>query len=188
MATYKAEFLAHYYVAVCARAGLRFWLGSPLGTARVPGSWFGQCHRPKSSVRPDHQMDSGDLTRTSNPTFSDETFQSWFHTHKRSLPLAVSADKLKRHDLSSPVLLWADTFNNYFSPHIAQAAVDVLESLGHPVMVPKASLCCGRPLYDYGMLPLAKKMLQRILSTLKPQIESGMPIVVWNQLCGGLSR
>jgi Fe-S oxidoreductase len=74
--------------------------------------------------------------------------------------LAVSADKLKRQDLSAPVLLWADTFNNFFHTATARAAVEVLEKLGHPVMVPKASLCCGRPLYDYGMLPLAKTMLR----------------------------
>ena len=59
------------------------------------------------------------------------------------------------------VILWADTFNNYFNSEVAQAAYQVLDHLGFEVMIPKASLCCGRPLYDYGMLDLAKKLLNR---------------------------
>ncbi len=63
------------------------------------------------------------------------------------------------------MILWADTFNNYFHPHVAQAAVEVLEHAGYQVWVPQASLCCGRPLYDFGMLDDAKKVLLDILHT-----------------------
>ena len=54
------------------------------------------------------------------------------------------------------VLLWPDTFNNYFHPATANAAVEVLEAAGFRVTVPKAHLCCGRPLYDHGMLNRAQ--------------------------------
>ena len=54
-----------------------------------------------------------------------------------------------------PVVLWPDTFNNYFFPGSAKSAVRVLEDAGYHVIVPEERLCCGRPLYDYGMLDLA---------------------------------
>ena len=61
------------------------------------------------------------------------------------------------------VMLWADTFNNFFHPEVAQAAVEVLEDGGLPGGVQAEKLCCGRPLYDYGMLDLAKRKLRQIL-------------------------
>jgi hypothetical protein len=51
----------------------------------------------------------------------------------------------------------ADTFNNHFHPEVAQAAVEVLEHAGFQVEIPPVDLCCGRPLYDYGMLDLARR-------------------------------
>ena len=65
-------------------------------------------------------------------------------------------------------MLWPDTWNNHFHTTTAQAAVEVLEDAGFAVIVPTAQLCCGRPLYDYGMLDLAKTMLQEILESLAP--------------------
>ena len=59
------------------------------------------------------------------------------------------------------MILWPDTFNNHFHPQTAKAAVDVLESAGFRVIIPGKSLCCGRPLYDFGMLETAKGMLAR---------------------------
>jgi Fe-S oxidoreductase len=87
-----------------------------------------------------------------------------------------------------PVLLWADTFNNYFHPEVARAAVEVLEHAGYQVWVPAASLCCGRPLYDFGMLDDAKKLLRRILLTLQPQIEAGIPVVGLEPSCLSVFR
>ena len=60
-------------------------------------------------------------------------------------------------------MLWPDTFNNYFFPEVLEAATNVLQSAGYEVMVPRKHFCCGRPLYDYGMLDKAKSYLQRIL-------------------------
>src|SRR5947208_1601313 len=85
------------------------------------------------------------------PEFAPTTFRSWFS----SRPKKVSSGR--------KIVLWADTFNNYFHPEVARAAVDVLEGVGFEVVVPKAHLCCGRPLYDFGMLDQAKRYLKRIL-------------------------
>jgi Fe-S oxidoreductase len=61
-----------------------------------------------------------------------------------------------------------DTFNNYFFPDTAKAAVRVLEATGYRVSVPQAPLRCGRPLDDYGMLDLAKRHLVQIIDVLLP--------------------
>ena len=55
------------------------------------------------------------------------------------------------------VMLWPDTFNNYFRPETAIAATRVLEAAGCGVAIPPRPLCCGRPLYDWGMLDSAKR-------------------------------
>ena len=85
-------------------------------------------------------------------------------------------------------MLWPDTFNNHFHPHTAQAAVDVLEAAGFHVTIPRATLCCGRPLYDFGMLDRAKKLLLRTLDSLAPEIEAGVPIVVLEPSCAAVFR
>src|SRR5207302_4520537 len=77
-----------------------------------------------------------------------------------------------------PVVLWPDTFNNYFHPDTAIAAVEVLEAAGFTVRLPRRNVCCGRPLYDFGMLDRAKKLLLRTFVTLESEIADGIPVVV----------
>ena len=86
------------------------------------------------------------------------------------------------------VLLWPDTFNNYFHPHIARAAVEVLEDAGFHVEIPQKNICCGRPLYDYGMLDTAEKWLRKILDNLRSQISEGIPMVVLEPSCCAVFR
>jgi FAD/FMN-containing dehydrogenase/Fe-S oxidoreductase len=90
--------------------------------------------------------------------------------------------------LAPEVLLWADTFNNYFLPSTARAAVEVLETAGFHVLVPRANLCCGRPLYDFGMLDRAQRLLLEILDTLEPEIEAGIPVVGLEPSCVAVFR
>jgi Fe-S oxidoreductase len=87
-----------------------------------------------------------------------------------------------------PVVLWPDTFNNYFHPQTAIHATEVLESAGCRVIVPRGSLCCGRPLYDYGFLGEAKALLRDILGQLRPHLETGTPIVVLEPSCLAVFR
>jgi Fe-S oxidoreductase len=86
------------------------------------------------------------------------------------------------------VILWADTFNNFFHPEILEAAVEVLEDAGCDVMVQAEKLCCGRPLYDYGMLDLAKHKLRQILDDLRDEIERGTPVVGLEPSCVSVFR
>jgi Fe-S oxidoreductase len=68
------------------------------------------------------------------------------------------------------------------------AAADVLEAAGFRVIVPRANLCCGRPLYDFGMLDRAEALLLRILDELSPEIEAGVPVVGLEPSCVAVFR
>ena len=50
------------------------------------------------------------------------------------------------------VLLWPDTFTNYFHPHVGRAAVEVLEAAGWEVEIPAEPLCCGLTWISTGQL------------------------------------
>jgi Fe-S oxidoreductase len=83
-------------------------------------------------------------------------------------------------------VLWPDTFNNFFLPGTGKAAVEVLEAAGFQVLLPGATLCCGRPLYDFGMLDRAKRLLLEILDALANAIEAGTPMVVLEPSCAAV--
>ncbi len=57
-----------------------------------------------------------------------------------------------------------------------------------PVTLPKRHLCCGRPLYDFGMLDTARQYLLRVLEALEPQLAAGVPIVVLEPSCASVFR
>ncbi len=86
------------------------------------------------------------------------------------------------------MILWPDTFNNHFHPRTAIAATRVLERAGYHVEVPRRPLCCGRPLYDYGMLDTAKAWLRDVMEALEPAIDSGIPIVGLEPSCVAVFR
>src|SRR6185437_11526970 len=110
------------------------------------------------------------------PAFAPISFKHWFE--KRGVI----------NEGAPPVLLFADTFNNFFHPHVARAAVEVLEDAGFQVIVPRQNLCCGRPLYDYGMLDTAERWLQQIMTALREEIRAGMPMVVLEPSCCAVFR
>src|SRR5204862_7361170 len=114
------------------------------------------------------------------PPFANQTFRAWFERREVD-PLSFDIGQRPTTNDQCPfphVLLWPDTFNNYFHPATAQAAVHVLEAAGFRVQQPRANLCCGRPLYDFGLLDRAKSLLRRILDVLASEIANGVPIVV----------
>jgi Fe-S oxidoreductase len=66
--------------------------------------------------------------------------------------------------------------------------VEVLEDAGCQVIVPEASLCCGRPLYEFGFLDLAKRQLRQIIDALRQEIRDGVPIVALEPSCATVFR
>lgn len=177
MATYKAEFLSHYYAGRLRPVtgysmGLIYWW-SRLAELQPAVVNFLTQTPPFSSIA---KWAGGIAPQRRIPVFAPETFKHWFH---RRGP---------RNEGKPQVILWPDTFNNYFHPQTAIAAVEVLEAANYQVMVPEASLCCGRPLYDYGFLDQAQRLLRHILTTLASQIEAGIPIVVLEPSCAAVFR
>jgi Fe-S oxidoreductase len=86
------------------------------------------------------------------------------------------------------VVLWADTFTNLFEPDIGKSALAVLDAAGFAPQLSPPGLCCGRPLYDFGMLGTAKRALRRILDQMSAPIEQGWPVVVLEPSCASVFR
>jgi len=177
VATYKAEFLSHYYEGR-SRPLRDYAFGNVDIFARIasytPGltNLFTQLPVLGDAVK----FLAGVPKQRRIPAFAPETFREWF---RRQLPQNKDAPQ---------VILWADTFNNYFQPQTSQAAVEVLEAAGFEVLVPQANLCCGRPLYDFGMLDRAKRLLLNTLDVLEPKLASGIPIVGLEPSCVAVFR
>jgi Fe-S oxidoreductase len=81
------------------------------------------------------------------------------------------------------VMVWPDTFNNYFRPETVLAAARLLEAAGYEVGIPDRPLCCGRPLYDWGYLDEAESLWEETFKTLGKTIQSGIPIIGLEPAC-----
>src|SRR5271165_3205277 len=234
VATYKAEFLSHYYegrvrpMSAYAFGNIDLWARL---ASNVPGLVNLTTQLP--FLRDIAKLLAGIPQQSTIHAFAPETFKSWFHrTHEinsrrggrirpprdaqrasmhwhhspdspvtsatpwksgpsepaLSLPKGPRQPREKNRASAPEVLLWPDTFNNYFQPSTARAAVAVLEAAGYHVLLPQANLCCGRPLYDFGMLDRAEYLLLNILDELSPEIEAGIPIVGLEPSCVAVFR
>ena len=172
MATYKAEFLSGYYKRRL-RPPQAYTMGLIMLHARLAQ------HAPRLAnlltsapgISRAVKRLGGISAKREMPRFAQQTFKSWFEERGEVNPNA------------DPVVLFPDTFNNFLHPEPMKGATRVLEAAGFRVLVPQAALCCGRPLYDYGMLDTAKLFWQRMLSELRPQLREGIPIVGLEPSC-----
>jgi Fe-S oxidoreductase len=178
MATYKAEFLSHYYEGR-ARPRVAYAMGLIARWARLaavaPGLANLLTHAPVFSRLA--KRAGGIAPEREAPTFARRTFRSQFG--KRGSGGEPSRPR---------VVLWPDTFTNYFQPEVARAHVAVLEAAGYRVEIPGRALCCGRPLYDYGMLDTAERWLRRIIRELRPAIREGIPVIGMEPSCLAVFR
>ena len=166
MATYKAEFLSGYYKRRL-RPLAAYSMGLIMFHARLAARFprLANAITQTPGLRQVVQLAGGLTPKRPMPPFATQTFKDWF------------ADRAAVNPNAEPVLLFPDTFNNFLHPEPMKAAVEVLEDAGFRVVVPAAALCCGRPLYDYGMLDTAKRFWGRMLDELRPQIQAGTPMV-----------
>jgi Fe-S oxidoreductase len=200
MATYKAEFLSHFYKWKL-RPRAAYSMGLIFRWARIASviprvvNFFTQT-RPFSDLM---KWLGGIAPEREMPKFSTETFRHWFEHRKSAHEPTSCPDPIweehqkwgaERERPRDPkrVLLWVDTFTDHFHPNVGKSAVAVLEAAGFHVAIPKKKLCCGRPLYDFGMLKTAKGLLEEIMDTLCDDIESGTPIVGLEPSCIAVFR
>jgi Fe-S oxidoreductase len=187
MATYKAEFLSHYYerhwkpLRAYAFGIVDKWLRV---ASIVPSLANWMSRAPLSS----HLMRQllGLAPERKIPSLAPEPFRRW--ARKNRVRGASDANDGTVPATRGDLILWADTFNNYFHPETSRAALGVLQSAGFKVRVPRQHLCCGRPLYDFGMLDEAKEYLRNILEALCEPIDAGVPIVVLEPSCASVFR
>jgi FAD/FMN-containing dehydrogenase/Fe-S oxidoreductase len=174
MATYKSEVL-HQRYRRRLRPPSHYALGWLPRTARVTSK----------APRLANRLGAGRLgnvgkrvagvdVRRSLPLFARTTFRQWFG--KRA-PVA-----------GTPVLLWADTFTNHFSPEVGQAAVRVLEDAGYSVRLTRKPVCCGLTWISTGQLDGAKRQLRRSLDALDEALANGWPVVGLEPSCTATLR
>jgi FAD/FMN-containing dehydrogenase/Fe-S oxidoreductase len=173
MATYKAEFLAHYY-----EHRLRPRQAYALGLVREWARIASKAPRLANALAATTaaKRAAGIAPERTPPRFADEPFTSWFSRRDGS------------RTEGRRVILWPDTFTNYFEPDVGKAAVEVLEAAGCAVDLPRGALCCGRPLYDFGMLKTARRRLEQILERLRPEIRAGVDVVGLEPSCVDVFR
>ena len=194
MAAYKAEFLAHYYEG--RRRPLRSYAFGLINHWGAMAEYVPRLANVFMTVPPFSSLIKWALDVAPErrlPAFAARSFRRGFLAgqtqearSKEREERAPSAQSLAPRPLR--VLLWPDCSNNYFHPEVAHAAVTVLEAAGFTVDIPRQRLCCGRPLYDHGMLTAARRRLVEILESLRDDIEAGTPIVGLEPSCVSVFR
>jgi FAD/FMN-containing dehydrogenase/Fe-S oxidoreductase len=177
MATCKAEFLAQHYegrlrpLSAYAFGLVDVWLrlGSllpRLGNALVRAPLVNPALKALMGIASERKI----------PRLAPQTFEAWF---ARQSPGNEGED----------VILWPDTFCNHLHPQALKSATAVLRAAGFRPRLPhERGLCCGRALYDQGMLTRARRQLERVLDALAADLDAGVRVVVLEPSCLAVFR
>ncbi len=180
MATYKSEFYSHYYrgrprPTSMYAMGLLPW--ATRAANRVPGgSRTVNALLRSSYLSPALKRMAGVTTERPAPFLAPGGgLRRWAG---RDFPAA-----LDRPPAETSVVVWPDTFTDAFNPRTGHDTITALQALGERVAVPSRWACCGRTLYDFGMLDLAKRTLRNLLAVLAPWATASIPVVVPEPSC-----
>ncbi len=185
MAAYKAEFLAqhykgrlhplHHYIFGFADKLARWGSITPaLTNAILTGPLTSPLIKHMVGVAQERQL----------PRLAPESFVSG-HDFSRA------DERASQKGASAPapqVVLWPDTWNNYYHPETLAAAETVLTQAGFQVILPKGHICCGRPLYDFGHLDAARHYLADILDRMAAHIDAGLPFIFLEPSCASVFK
>ena len=182
MAAYKSEFLAqrykgrlhplHHYIFGFADKLARWGALAPaLTNALLTGPVTSPLVKRIAGVAPQRHL----------PRLAPQSYQRTL-----SRELAVSAREAQ--EVLPQVVLWTDTWNNYYHPQTLAAAATVLAQAGFRVETPRGHICCGRPLYDFGFLGAARAYLAGVLDRMAPQIEAGLPFIFLEPSCASVFK
>ncbi len=178
MATWKAEFLGHHYEG--RLHPLQHYLFGFMdkwahmasiapSLANLPMKTPGLSNLVKAIA--------GVAPQRTLPAFAPQSFRSQYRKAAGGTGAGAAS-----------VMLWPDTWNNYFHPQVLGAAHEVLGSAGFQVEFPAEHVCCGRPLYDFGFLDQAREYLKKILQRFGPKIDAGLPVVMLEPSCASVFR
>jgi len=181
MASYKSEVLNQTY-----RGRLRprshYILGRLPMWARLtsPIAWLANLGLRVPGLAHFARWVAGVDQRRSLPTFATRRFARAL----RALDRAGTATTGTR----GQVLLWADTFTEYFSTSGGLAAVKVLEQAGYEVLTLPRSACCGLTWITTGQLDEARGLVRAAVDQLHPFVLAGVPIVGLEPSCLAVLR
>ena len=174
MATYKSEVLHQTYRGRI-RPRSHYSLGKLPLWARLGGRVPAVANRMLTLpvIGPAALWLAGVDRRRSIPAFAPRPFRRTF---------TPAASDLK------PVVLFADSFTDAFSPEVAEAMVRVLRDAGYEPRLPSDSVCCGLTWITTGQLDSAKSILRRTVSALAADARAGVPIVGIEPSCTAVLR
>jgi Fe-S oxidoreductase len=182
MAAYKAEFLAQHYKGRLHPLP-HYIFGFADKLAR-----FGSILPGLTNAVLTGPVTSGVVKRIAGvarervlPELAPSSFQS---AHRKQRKGSVREAQATRQE----VLLWPDTWNNYYHPQTLAAAETVLTEAGFRVQTPERHICCGRPLYDFGFLDPARNYLAKVLDRMAPQIDAGTPFIFLEPSCASVFK
>lgn len=169
MAKMKAEFLYQYQKA--HGTSLRSWLFANIGqfnTIAAPiapianfltNNVIGQTVLSWLGITPERML----------PNLAKERFTHWYK-------------KQNFNKKREQVVLYSDTFNEFYQPEIGQSAVKILNALGYEVIVPPWK-CCGRVAFSKGLLSKAQKMATDVITMLASFAKKNLPIIGLEPSC-----
>ncbi len=180
IASYKAEFMAKHYSAV--KRPLQHYMLGYIGTllpfmARLPGFTNTLLSGIGGTLL---QRGLGLSNGKSLPSLAPQPFNQWARQH---------ADHQDEHfywfgqSAAPPCVLWSDSTNSAYRPHLLASAINVLQKSGKRVAVAKQHFCCGRPLYEYGFLQRAQTQLAKILDGFQSTLPAGASVIVLEPSC-----
>jgi FAD/FMN-containing dehydrogenase/Fe-S oxidoreductase len=192
MAAYKSEFLAqrykgrlhplHHYIFGFADRLARYGSMAPaLTNAILTGPLTSPLIKRIAGVARERQL----------PHLAPKCFQKARSSSAKlgaPGPSHLGTRETTSADLPQSVLLWPDTWNNYYHPQSLQAAETVLSLAGFRVETPRGHICCGRPLYDFGLLSAARSYLAQVLRRMAPQIDACLPFVFLEPSCASVFK
>ena len=172
MAKIKMEFLYHYNQF--QRPSLRTQMFANIASINNVASIAPRLANYLMAVFPGKRIMQalGVASEREFPIFTNQRFSRWFRNRNATIP----------DNSDTRVLLFVDTYTEFYYPHIGRAAVAVLEKLGCYVAADYFG-CCGRPLLSKGFLDKARKRIERLVARLTPFVDDGYHVVGLEPSC-----
>ena len=197
MAAYKAEFLAqhykgrlhplHHYIFGFADKLARWGSLAPaLTNAILTGPLTSPLIKHLVGVAQERE-----LPRLAGASFQKSMANGGSKSHVGSRPSGARTGHPELNEgaaIAAQVVLWPDTWNNYYHPQTLAAAETVLTQAGFQVIVPNGHICCGRPLYDFGHLRAARNYLNHVLERMAPHIDAGLAFIFLEPSCASVFK
>ena len=191
MAAYKSEFLAqrykghlhplhHYLFGFADRLARWGSLAPALTNALLTGPITSPLIKRIAGVAQQRQLPhlaDKNYVKSRKPGAPGLDSETWESTGPGPSPFPATT-----------VVLWPDTWNNYYHPQTLASAEKVLTEAGFRVEVPRGHICCGRPLYDFGLLDAARRYLRSVLDRMAPQIDAGLPFIFLEPSCASVFK